>query len=118
MSLQRYQAAQSATETARQTEYRLFGQVTRALVAARDAGAHARGTPEWHKALLWNRRLWLALQGDLATDGNALPDDLRARLISIALWVDKHSRKVMKGEGELTPLIEVNRNIMGGLAAA
>ena len=115
MSLQRYQATQTATETPRQTEYRLFGQVTRALVAARDAGEQARGTPDWHKALLWNRRLWLALQGDLATDGNALPDELRARLISVAIWVDKHSRKVMKGEGEITPLIEVNRQIMGGL---
>jgi len=90
--------------------------VTRALVAARDAGATARGTPDWHQAILWNRRLWLALQGDLATEGNGLPDELKARLISVAIWVDKHSRKVMKGEGDLTPLIDVNRNIMGGLA--
>jgi flagellar biosynthesis activator protein FlaF len=117
MSLQRYKATQTATETPRQTEYRLFGQVTRALVAARDAGDTARGTPDWHKALLWNRRLWLALQGDLAADGNGLPDELKARLISVAIWVDKHSRKVMKGEGEINPLIEVNRQVMGGLAS-
>jgi flagellar protein FlaF len=116
MLLQRYQATQTATETPRQTEYRLFGQVTRALVAARDAGDKARGGPDWHSAILWNRRLWLALQGDLAADGNRLPDDLKARLISVAIWVDKFSRKVMKGEGELTPLIEVNRQIMGGLS--
>lgn len=116
MSLLRYQATQTATETPRQTEYRLFGQVTRALVTARDAGDKARGTPEWHKAILWNRRLWMALQGDLAADGNGLPDDLKAKLISVAIWVDKYSRKVMKGEAELGPLIDINRNIMGGLA--
>lgn len=116
MSLLRYQATQTATETPRQTEYRLFGQVTRALVTARDTGDKARGTPEWHKAILWNRRLWMALQGDLAADGNGLPDDLKAKLISVAIWVDKYSRKVMKGEAELSPLIDINRNIMGGLA--
>lgn len=117
MSLQRYQATQTATETPRQTEYRLFGQVTRALVAARDAGENAKGSPDWHQAILWNRRLWMTLQGDLAADGNRLPDDLKARLISVAIWVDKHSRKVMKGEAGITPLIDVNRNVMGGLSA-
>ena len=117
MSLRKYQATQLATEAPRQTEYRLFGEITRDLVAAHDGGAKARGSVDWNQAILRNRRLWLVLQGDLMTEGNKLPDELRAKLISVAIWVDKHSRKVIKGEAELQPLIEVNRNIMGGLRA-
>ena len=117
MSLRKYQATQLATEAPRQTEYRLFGEVTRDLVVAHDAGNKGRGSADWNQAILRNRRMWLLLQGDLMTDGNRLPDELRAKLISVAIWVDKHSRKVIKGEADLSPLIEVNRNIMGGLRA-
>ncbi len=111
MSVQTYQAAQSATEAPRQTEYRLFAQVTRSLIEA-DKGDY----PAKARAVNWNRRMWLALQADCASEGNQLPDDVRAGIISLAIWVDKHSRKVLRHEGEVLPLVDVNRSILDGLS--
>ncbi|MBC8241534.1 MAG: flagellar biosynthesis regulator FlaF [Alphaproteobacteria bacterium] len=113
MSLHSYEVAQNTTETPRQTEYRLFAQVTRALLECQNAETKSPVA----KAIHWNRRLWLALQADCAMENNVLPDETRAGIISLSLWVDKHSRKVLRGEAKLEPLIDVNRSIMEGLSA-
>ena len=107
-----YQQAQNATDTPRQTEYRLFAQVTRALIEAEKQDFKAKA-----KALNWNRRLWMTLQADCAKDDNALPNDVRAGIISLAIWVDKHSRMVAREEADVVALVEVNRLIMDGLAS-
>lgn len=110
MSLQSYEAVQKQTETPRQTEYRLLALVTKELMSAQeDTGIGRIG------AVDWNRRLWFTLQMDLASAENGLPDELKARLISISIWVDKFSRMVLRGEAEIEPLISVNRTIMEGL---
>lgn len=117
MSVNKYRAAQASTENPRQTEYRLFAEVTKALMAIREA-TKAKGlkSPEFYKAVDWNRRLWLTLQMDLASNENRFPDGLKANIISIAIWVDKHSRSVLRGDGDIEPLISINRTIMEGLA--
>jgi flagellar protein FlaF len=112
MSLHSYQKVQAGTEDPRKTEYRLFALVTKALMDA-EKSDHTSLV----KAIHWNRRLWLTLQSDCAGEGNRLPDPTRAGIISLAIWVDKHSRKVLKGEAQLRALIDVNRSIMEGLAA-
>ena len=66
-------------------------------------------------ALDWNRRLWSALGSDCAADGNGLPDGLRASIISLSIWVGKHTSAVIRREEEIEPLIEVNRMVMQGL---
>jgi flagellar protein FlaF len=113
MSIERYKSTQTTTENPRQTEYRLFALVTRSLIEAKERGGRGR---KFIEAVDWNRRLWLTLQMDLASDGNGLTDQLRAQLISVAIWVDKHSSAALRGEAEIEPLISVNRTIMEGLA--
>ena len=113
MSLQAYQRAAEQAEEPRQVEYRLFGLVTRALMEAaerddKDVGGRI-------KALHWNRRLWTTLAGDCANPDNALPVQVRANIISLGLWVDKHTSAVMRREEQIQPLIDVNRMIMQGL---
>ncbi len=108
---QAYLQAQNVTEDPRQTEYRLLAQITGAMIKAENQ-THA----DIVRAVHWNRRLWLTLQGDCASEDNALPETVRAGIISLAIWVDKHSRKVLKREAELRPMIEVNRNVMEGLS--
>jgi len=44
-----------------------------------------------------------------------LPLELKAQLLSIAIWVNKYSVSAMKGEASLDPLISVNKQIMEGL---
>lgn len=110
MSLRAYAAVQNATESPRSVEYRLFAQVTRSLL---DIGPAIDSTA--HEALYWNRQLWITLQKDLAHENNGLPDQLKAGLISLAIWVDRYTTKVIRGEAEVAPLIQVNRSIMEGL---
>jgi len=114
MSLQAYKAAASRTETPRELEYRLFGQVTRALMSAAEAPATDIKTRI--EALDWNRRLWTTLATDCSDPDNALAKPMRAQIISISLFVSRHSSAVMRGEEDFSPLIDINRSIMQGLA--
>ncbi|WP_025898041.1 flagellar biosynthesis regulator FlaF [Sneathiella glossodoripedis] len=110
MSVAAYQKANQSTETPKQTEYRAFAIFTRALEEA-----EAKGPVAVVKAVADNRQLWLTLQVDLASEENKLPLELRAQLLSIAIWVNKYSVDAMKGEASLEPLITVNKQIMEGL---
>ena len=118
MSVKKYKETQASTENSRQTEYRLFAEVTKALMAAREVSV-SKGlkSQEFYKAVDWNRRLWLALHMDLASNENRFPDSLKANIVSIAIWVDKHSRILLRGGSSLEPLISVNRTIMEGLSS-
>jgi flagellar biosynthesis activator protein FlaF len=112
MSLGAYQQTQKTTESPRDSEYRLFGQVTRALMEAKDVD---RLDSKKMEALDWNRRMWLALSNDCAGKDNGLPEKLRAQIISIGLWVSKYSSDIMRGNGDIDDLIDINRTIMEGL---
>ena len=114
MSLQAYQKASARAENPREMEYRLFGQVTRALMAA--AEADVSDTATRIDALDWNRRLWSVLATDCADSATSLPVELRAQIISLSIWVNKHSSAVMRREEDFAPLIDVNRIMMQGLA--
>ena len=113
MSVSSYQRAQKVTESPRQTEYRLFAQITRQMIAARDSNAPAS---EMADALHRNRELWSTLAGDCGTEGNGLPSALRASIISVSLWVNRYTTDVIRGIQSIDELIEVNRNVMEGLA--
>jgi flagellar biosynthesis activator protein FlaF len=113
MSLQAYQQAAQRAESPRDTEYRLFAEVTRALMDA--ARADAGDLKTRVAALDWNRRLWTALATDCASPQNRLPDALRASIISLSMFVSRHTSQTIRGGGSLDLLIEVNRSIMQGL---
>ena len=115
MSLKAYKATQVATEDPRVTEYRLFGQVTGALLNAKQAGADGAPLVE---VVDWNRRLWRTLAADCMDDRNTLTEDVRAKIISLSLWVARYSRSVTREKAPLDPLIEINRTIMQGLQAS
>jgi flagellar protein FlaF len=113
MSLQAYQQAAARGETPRETEYRLFAQVTLALMdAAKCDPTDIRGRID---ALDWNRRVWSVLGTACADPANALPPELRASIISLSIWVGKHTSQVIRRQEEIQPLIDVNRMIMQGL---
>ena len=115
MALRAYQKAQAAAETPRNAEYRLFGQVTGALMDAHKNGAKGKTLLD---AIDWNRRLWGALAGDCMSDSNGLSKELRAQIVSLSIWVNKYSSEVMHKNAPIDPLIDVNRNVMQGLNQA
>lgn len=114
MSYKAYQTASARTEDPRSTEYRLMGQVTRALMEVKDAGpGEIRKRAE---ALDWNRRVWSAFAADCASPDNGLPESLRASIISLSIYISKETSAAMRGGGDVDTLIELNRTIMQGLA--
>jgi flagellar biosynthesis activator protein FlaF len=114
MSIQAYQTAAQKTEGPRQTEYRAFAVATRGLIDA--ASLPATEVGRRGEALAKNRKLWSLLASDCAAEGNVLPHALRAQIISLSLFVDRHSSAVMREGAPLDVLIEINRTIMQGLA--
>src|SRR5689334_16446998 len=104
MTLRAYQKAQAAGESPRNAEYRLFGQVTGALIDAQSAGAKGQPLVD---AIDWNRRLWSTLAVDCMDEGNRLPKELRAQIVSLSLWVSKYSSEVMRDGAALEPLIDI-----------
>ena len=114
MSLRAYQQTSARAETPRQAEYRLFAQVTMALITASKLDrADFVGRVE---ALDWNRRLWSALGSDCADPSNQLPAETRAGILSLSIWVGKYTSDVMAGREDIQDLIDVNRMIMQGLS--
>jgi flagellar protein FlaF len=113
MSVQAYQQAAARAESPREIEYRLFGQVTRALMAAAELEAGDIGARM--DVLDWNRRLWSTLAADCARPSNQLPAPLRANIISLSLWVNRHTSAIMRGDEGFGPLIDVNKLMMQGL---
>ena len=115
MSHKAYQETQRVTEDGRATEYRLFGQVTGALITAQKTGAKGGALVD---AIDWNRQLWRTLAADCMDDRNQLPREVRAKIISLSMWVRKYSKTVTREGASVDPLIEINRTIMQGLQGA
>ena len=113
MSLQAYKKTLQTTDNPRNTEYRLFAEITRDLMDAASSGKRDKPLVE---ALDRNRTLWKTLASDCRDPGNKMPDQLRASIMSLSIWVIKHSGAVMRADEDVQDLIEVNRIIMKGLA--
>ena len=114
MSLRAYQQAAQRAETPRDVEYRLFAQVTRALLDVRSTPREDLSA--WIDVLHWNRRIWAALADDCAQPGNALPEATRAQVISLSLFVHRTTSQVMRREADIEVLIDLNRTMMQGLS--
>ncbi len=120
VTLQRPSTAHSAygriirgIETPRDIELRVFANVTAALQTAdtRDASPVARVA-----AIHGNRELWISLACSVADDANALSNSLRASIISLAIWVNRESARLLACDDPLRDLIETNQTVMVGLA--
>ncbi len=109
MSLARYTAIQNAASP-RETELRAFRYVNGLLAAAADTPARAMAL---HKTHL----LWSLLMDDLLLPGNALPADLKGRLVSLGLWAQREAAARLDDGASLAPLIELHRDMIAGLEA-
>lgn len=123
MSIAAYKRTISETESPRQIERRVLSSVTAEMESKYLAFDQAQSSAEKLSLLadglrdtLWyNERIWMTMRNDLAETGNALSPDLKAGLISLALWVETHTQGVLKGEKTVKPLLDVNRSIVRGL---
>jgi flagellar protein FlaF len=113
-AVQAYAQNARTTQTPRGTEYELIARVTHRIKSAAEGGPMAY--PKLVEALSDNQRIWTALAVDVADDGNALPQDLRARIFYLAEFVQQHTSKVLTRKARITPLLEINSAILKGLS--
>lgn len=112
MSIAAYRQTIAECEDPRRIEYRLFLKITLDLERHNGSGSTSAGL----KDALWrNMELWSALRADLLDEGNALPDGLRAGLISLSFTVTRHTKDVLAGSADADLLIYINRAVMQGL---
>jgi flagellar biosynthesis activator protein FlaF len=114
MSIQAYQRAATQAESPREIEYRAFGKATAGLMRAKEEGRANLGGLAI--ALEENRRLWSVMAADCALDTNELPQQTRAAIVTLGLFVLRYTSQVLRGEADIDLLIEVNRDVMEGLA--
>ena len=69
------------------------------------------------KALTYNQLLWSIIQADVSEGKNVLPDELKANLMSLSIFVDKQPPKALANPSEdiFDSLISINLNIAEGL---
>jgi flagellar protein FlaF len=68
------------------------------------------------QSMLYIRRLWTIFIEDLSHPDNGLPEQLRADIISIGLWVVKEADRLREEKsGDVMQLIEINRLIRDAL---
>ena len=65
-----------------------------------------------------NRRLWRAIAAAVADEANAMPEGLRAQLLSLAGFVERRTSALLRDRGDVGILAEINRRIAGGLTRA
>ncbi len=70
-------------------------------------------------ALKYHQMLWTFIQADVAADGNGLPDDLKANILSLSIFVDTQTIAALaepRAE-HLHSLIAIDKSIASGLLA-
>ncbi|OUX30279.1 MAG: hypothetical protein CBE16_03155, partial [Rhodospirillaceae bacterium TMED256] len=89
-------------------------ETARALANAQD---NIEDITAYRAALRLNWRLWTIFQSDVAGAENPLPDDIKQNILNLSVFIDKHTVDALASpEGrKLKVLIDINRNIAGGL---
>jgi flagellar biosynthesis activator protein FlaF len=104
---------EDSRQTMRARERQAMDRVIEMLRAAQEKGPRSR---ERIEALFYLRRLWAIFINDLNDPNNELPEQLRAGIISIGIWMMKEIDRVRGGAtDDLTPMIEINALIRDGL---
>jgi flagellar protein FlaF len=104
----------TAQKTARSAEYDVISRITSRLRSALKQSAI--DYPALVAALDENRRLWVTLAADVADPDNALPHDLKLRILGLAQFSLRHTSAVLAGTEPADILVEINLAILRGLA--
>jgi flagellar biosynthesis activator protein FlaF len=108
------QIAEDTSEKIRKNELRAIDHSIQLMQKAAANGMNGRDTVE---AVFFLSRLWGVLLEDLASRGNPLPEVLRAKLISIGIWVLRSAEEIrQKRQDSFEPIIAVSKTIAKGLA--
>ena len=106
-----YKQISSPIKDHRSAEAQLLQRLTSALSAASESGDFCMLA----MAVSENQKFWQQIALDLAHDKNAIPDGLRASLLSLAGFTIRHSSLILAGTAPVEPIIDINRHVIRGL---
>jgi len=111
---QAYSKVQKSSASPRDAEALAFA---KAMELMKDAQADLSNFETYADALQFNQRLWTVIQANLTGGDNPLPEQLRTDILTLSVFVDRHTVKALADPRaeHLDVLIGVNKNIMGGL---
>lgn len=107
-----YMAATRSTGMPRDVEYQVFCKVTGAI---NRAATEPVDFPALATALNENLVLWRTLALDVMDNDNGLTPQLRAQLFYLFEFTQSHTPKVLRGDADVSALIDINTAIIGGL---
>jgi len=113
-SSQAYQSSQKLGANPRQTEARALLEAARRLS---EVPVDGESLDEYRASLRLNWRLWTIIQSDIASEENPLPSEIKANIMSLSIFIDKHTVGALAEPDtrKLGVLIDINRNIASGL---
>lgn len=107
------QVAEDTSERIRSNEVRAIEHSIDLMKRARDSNMLARDVVE---AVFFLNRLWCVLLEDLASKENALSEGLRAKLISIGIWMLRAAEDIRQNKlKSFESLITISQTIALGL---
>ncbi|WP_245699205.1 flagellar biosynthesis regulator FlaF [Rhodospira trueperi] len=100
--------------TPREAEAMAF---TKAAVMMEDAKKNFEDKSILSQALRFNQLFWTILQADITNPDNTLPNEIKANIMSLSLFIDKQTLRPLDSFeiSDLDVLIEINRNLAMGL---
>jgi flagellar protein FlaF len=112
-SSQAYRSSQKLGSSARQTEAQALLETARMM----DAAIGGENKEAYRAALRLNWRLWTIIQADVSSVENPLPDEIRQNILSLSVFIDKHTVNALAEPAgrKLRVLVDINRNIAAGL---
>jgi len=99
------------TESPHETDAAVLEHAAQVLLAAKETD----DDEDFYLALNYNQRIWTVIQ-TFAVEENPLPDQIKANLISLSVFVDKQTYKALaeSDPSKLDVLININRQIAAG----
>ena len=117
-AIKAYEIAQKTAIKPRELERLALAKTTHKLTSAKENFELGKsGYSKYADALKYNQKLWTLIQSNIADNPKSGTATLRRSLLSLSLFIDKHTIKSLKDPNpdNLTPLIEINISVSGGL---
>ncbi len=115
--LEAYKIVDKKTMPGRETEARVLTQAALKLKDCRDNWSAKDRDEKLDEALKYTQRIWTIFQGELSSEDNPLPRQLKLNLLQLSSFIDKRIFETMSypSPEKLTAVININQNIAAGL---
>ena len=115
-AFKKYQDAERATLSGRETEARVLTQAAIKLQLCQK-NWQDENFDELDNALKYNQKIWSIFQSELVKKDNPLPNEIKRDILRLAAFIDKRIFETMSfpSPEKLNIIIKINQNIAAGL---